>query len=83
MSTAPKSRATKRRKKPGPPSRGGKTPLFAFRLAPDLVARIDARADLEGVTRSAVLRSAAEKYLAELPGTMADSRDSGKNPGIR
>ena len=71
------------RKKPGPPSRGGKTPLVSFRLAPDLVARLDARAEVDGTDRTAVLRAAAEKYLAETPQKMAENRESGKNSGIR
>ena len=82
MNTARKPRP-KQRKKPGPPSRGGKTPLFAFRLSRDLVARIDARAIIDGTDRTAVIRAAAEKYLADFPQKVAENRVSGKKSGIR
>jgi hypothetical protein len=54
-----------KRKKPGPPFRGGKQPLVALRMSPELTARIDAWGAQHGILgRSEALRRLAEKALA-------------------
>lgn len=52
------------RKKPGPPSRGGRTPLSSYRFLPEFLARLDDRGRIEGISRAEVLRRGGEMYLA-------------------
>jgi hypothetical protein len=59
------ARKVTKRKKPGPPPRGGRLPLVAVRMSPALTARIDSWAERHGIIgRSEALRRLAEKALA-------------------
>jgi len=55
------------KKRRGPPSRGGKTPVFSVRLSPTIVRRIEDYAKAMGITRAEAVTKLVEQALAAKP----------------
>jgi hypothetical protein len=56
-------KATSKKRGPGRPSTGGRDPTYSFRLAPEIVAKIDAWAKPQLINRSEAFRRLVEQGL--------------------